>query len=290
MTDYLIKAQAFQQSVRIYAVITTNLVETARKIHDTWPAATAAFGRTLTATLILGALLKEDQDVTVQVDGNGPIGKILALANTHGEVRGVLTNPHVHQSKMEGKLDVGGVVGKDGFLRVTKDLKVRELFTSSVELQTGEIGDDFSYYFAKSEQIPSAVALGVLVEPDGSVSSAGGVIVQAMPGASIETLKTIEETIRGLPPISSLILSGSSPEDIIERIARKDVIFSPALPVAYHCPCQRERFETGLIALGQTELKELIAAGESIETICQFCQKRYDFSVADLTALLEKSM
>jgi len=289
LTDYLIKAQAFHKTIRIYAASTTNLVETAREIHDTWPAATAAFGRTLTATLIMGALLKEDQDITVQIDGNGPIGKIIALSNAHGEVKGVLTNPHVHQSKSEGKLDVGGVVGRNGFLRITKDLKVRDFFTSSVELQTGEIGDDFSYYFVKSEQIPSAVALGVLVDTDGSVKAAGGVIVQAMPGATDDTLKTIEARIQELPPISSLIHSGTSPEKIVQMIAGTDVLIYPPLPLFYRCNCRRERFEAGLISLGKAELNELIDKSEAIETVCQFCKKKFDFSVSDLQTLLEKS-
>jgi molecular chaperone Hsp33 len=289
LIDYLVKAQARDNTLRIYVARTTDLVEAARRIHDTWPAATAAFGRTLTATLLMGALLKEDQDVTVQIDGNGPIGKIIAVANAIGQVKGVLTHPQVHQSTPLGKLDVGGVVGDQGFLRVTKDLKVRDLFTSSVALQTGEIGDDFSYYFLKSEQIPSAVGLGVLVDTNGQVISAGGYIVQAMPGASDETLTLIEDKIRTLPPVSTLIQSGQSPEQIVQLIAGNDVVWNQSMPVGYRCDCSRKRFETGLIALGKVELDDIIRRKESIETVCQFCRKTYDFSIDELSALIEKA-
>lgn len=282
MRDYLVKAYAFSGTVRIYAANTSALVEEARLIHDTWPAATAALGRTLTASVIMGAMYKGDQTLSIQIDGNGPIGKIIAITNANGEVRGMVSNPHVHMSTHSGKLDVGRVVGKDGFIHVTKDLKIRDMFTSSAELQTGEIGDDFTYYFAKSEQIPSAVGLGVLVNDDGSVKASGGFIVQAMPGAKKETIAAIETNIGLMKPISELIQSGLSPEMIVQEITKGEHEFVEMMEVKYACDCSRERFSKGLISLGNQELQEMIDLNQPIETVCQFCGKKYHFDIPDL--------
>ncbi|MDP3130609.1 MAG: Hsp33 family molecular chaperone HslO, partial [Bacillota bacterium] len=188
MNDYLVKAYAFNGTVRLYAASTTILVEEARKIHDTFPAATAALGRTLTAAAIMGAMYKGDQTITIRIDGGGPIGGIVVTADADGHVRGYVVHPHVHGSTNDGKLAVGFVVGQNGFIHVTKNLNVKNVFTSSAELQTGEIAEDFAYYFLMSEQIPAAVGLGILVEIDNSVRSAGGFILQAMPGAKPETI------------------------------------------------------------------------------------------------------
>ncbi|MBN2504523.1 MAG: Hsp33 family molecular chaperone HslO [Bacilli bacterium] len=285
MHDYLIKASAYQDTVRVYVATTTDTVEASRKIHDSWPAATAALGRTLTATLIMGAMLKGDQTITVQIDGKGPIGKIVAQSNANGECRGVITNPHVHMSTDAGKLAVGEVVGKDGFIHVTKDLKVRDIFTSSSQLQSGEIGDDFTYYFALSEQIPSSVGLGVLVETDESVKAAGGFIIQAMPGITDETLEKIETTLKNIPPVSELINNGLNPEAILNLLAPEESKISETIKVRYACDCSRERFQKALIALGAVELDELIDEGKEIETVCQFCGKKYPFTIDDLIRL-----
>lgn len=286
MNDYLVKAYAFNGTVRIYSAHTTNLVEEARQIHDTWPAATAAFGRVLTASVIMGAMYKEDQTLSIQIDGKGPIGKIITTTNARGEVRGLVANPHVHASTTNDKLAVGYVVGNDGFIHVTKDVKIRDTFTSSAELQTGEIADDFTYYFAMSEQIPSSVALGVLVDPNNQVISSGGFILQLMPGTKPETIDIIEQNIAKMKPLSEYYSMGFTPEMILNEITLGDHQIVETMPLKYSCDCNRERFEKGLISLGDFELQEMINDNKPIETVCQFCGKKYDFTPTDLNELL----
>lgn len=289
MKDYLVKAYAFGGTVRIYAATTSNLVEEARLIHDTWPAATATLGRTLTASVIMGAMYKEDQTLSIRIDGGGPIGKIVVTTNAHGEVRGVVSNPHVHMSTNDNKLAVGYAVGHDGFIHVTKDIKIRDTFTSSAQLQTGEIGDDFTYYFAKSEQIPSAVGLGVLVNDDHSVLASGGFILQLMPGSKPETIEKIESNIKAMKPVSELIHSGLTPEEIVQIITKGDHEFIEKIDLKYVCDCSSDRFSKGLISIGQTELQEMIVEGNTIETVCHFCGKKYYFTVEELKELKDSS-
>jgi len=287
MNDYLIKAYAFGGTARVYAASTTNLVEEARKIHDTYPAASAAFGRVLTGALIMGAMYKGDQSLTLRIDGGGPIGKIIASVNANGSVKGVVENPHVHISN-KNKLAVGMVVGSNGFVHVTKDLKVRDVFTSSAELQTGEIADDLTYYFAKSEQIPSSVGLGVLVNENNEVFASGGFIIQAMPGIKSETITKIEENIKAMPPISELIKNNNKPEDIINLITNGDHEVVEEMPLKYDCDCSKERFYNGLATLDKKELDSLIKSDESIEIICEFCKTKYDFGIDELKKIARK--
>ncbi|MBN2876721.1 MAG: Hsp33 family molecular chaperone HslO [Bacilli bacterium] len=288
MNDYLVKAYAFGGTVRIYAADTTQLVEEARKIHGTWPAASAAFGRLLTGSIIMGAMYKEDQTLTIRVDGGGPIGKLLAVVDAHGNVKGTVENPEVHISQKD-KLAVGMVVGNNGFMHVTKDLKIRDVFTSSSELQTGEIGDDFTYYFAASEQIPSSVGLGVIVNEANEVFASGGFILQLMPGANEETIDKIERNIKNMKPISELIKEGKRPEDIIQIITDGDHEFVEEMPLQYHCDCSRDRFERGLISLGKKDLLEIAEENEPIEIVCQFCKKQYVFSIDEISILVKKA-
>jgi molecular chaperone Hsp33 len=290
MKDYLVKAYAFDGTVRIYAASTTILCEEARVIHDTWPAATAALGRTLTASVIMGAMYKEDQTLSIQIDGGGPIGKIIATCNAHGEVRGVVSNPHVHMSTNAGKLAVGSVVGNNGYIHVTKDVKIRDTFTSSTELQTGEIAEDFTYYFAKSEQIPSSVGLGVLVNDDNSVLASGGFILQIMPGCKEKTLETIETNIKAIKPVSELIQKGYSPDDIVNEITKGDHVLIEQMDLKYSCDCNKDRFAKGLLSLGETELQEMIEEDKEIETTCHFCGKQYYFSIEELKLLKENTV
>jgi len=287
MNDYLVKAYAFDGMVRIYGAATTHLVEQARIYQGTWPAATAALGRTLTATVIMGAMYKGDISLTVRIDGNGPIGGIVVTANASGEVRGYVGNPEVHASTDSGKLAVGYVVGKDGFMNVTKDLKIRDIFTSSSALQTGEIGDDFAYYFVMSEQIPSSVGLGVLVNDDNSVLAAGGFILQLMPGALGKPLLVdkIEANIKSMKPVSELIQKGYTPEMIIAEITKGDHTIVETMPVKYSCDCGWDKFARGLKSLGKKELDEMILDGNPIETVCHFCNKKYQYSLEDLKKL-----
>jgi len=287
MNDYLVKAYAFGGTVRIYAATTTNLVERARKIHDTYPAASAAFGRTLTASLIMGAMYKGDQSLTIRIDGGGPIGKIVTQVNANGVVKGLVENPHVHISSKD-KLAVGMIVGNDGFIHVTKDLKVRDVFTSSAELQTGEIAEDFTYYFAKSEQIPSSVGLGVLVNEKNEVFASGGFILQVMPGVKPETIAKIESNIKSMKPISELIKDNYKPEDIINLITDGDHELVEEMPLKYECDCSKERFYDGLSTLDKKELDLLIEENEPINITCEFCKTDYEFSVDELKTIRNK--
>ncbi len=281
MKDYLVKAYAFEGTVRIYAASTTNLVEEARKIHGTWPAASAALGRVLTGSLIMGAMYKGNQTLTIRINGNGPVGEIVTTVDAHGNVKGTIENPEVHFSQKD-KLAVGIAVGNNGFIHVTKDLKIRDVFTSSAKLQTGEIGDDFTYYFAVSEQIPSSVGLGVLVNEQNEVFASGGFILQLMPGASEETIQKIENNISSMKPISELIQTGNKPEDIIDIITTGDHKIVDEMPLYYHCDCSKERFTRGLISLGKKEIENFILDKQPIEITCDFCKKQYHFDLPEL--------
>lgn len=284
MNDYLVKAYAFDGTVRIYAAVTTHLVEEARKTHDTFPAASAAFGRVLTVSLIMGAMYKGDQHLTIRIDGGGPIGKIITSVNTYGQVKGLVENPHVHISNKD-KLAAGMVVGNNGFIHVTKDLKVRDIFTSSSELQTGEIADDFTYYFAKSEQIPSSVGLGVLVNENNEVFASGGFILQVMPGVKEETITFIEEKVGKMKPISELINNDYKPEDIINLITEGNHEFVEELSLSYTCDCSKERFHNGLATLDQNDIQSLIDDDEIVEIVCEFCKTKYTFSIEEIKSL-----
>ncbi|MFA5742013.1 MAG: Hsp33 family molecular chaperone HslO [Candidatus Izemoplasmatales bacterium] len=288
MHDYLVKAYAFDGLARVYGAKTTDLVEEARIMHDTWPAATAALGRVLTASVIMGAMYKGDMELSIRIDGNGPINGIVATTNAKGQVRGYVGNPHVHMSTTNDKLAVDAVVGNAGFLHVTKNLKVRDIYTSSSALQTGEIGDDFTYYFASSEQIPSSVGLGVLVNDDNSVLAAGGFILQLLPGAQTKAglIEEIESRIKTLRPVSDMIHDGYTPEMIINEITKGKHEFVEYLDLEYACDCSKERFAKGLISLGKDELNLMIDENKPIETVCHFCQKKYLFSVDELKSFI----
>ena len=281
MKDYLVKAYAFGGTVRIYAASTTNLVDEARQIHQTYPAASAAFGRLLTTSLIMGAMYSEDQTLTIRVQGNGPIGQMITSVDAHGHVKGLVENPQVHYSYKD-KLAVGMVVGNQGHIHVTKDLKIRDVFTSSAEIQTGEIAEDFTYYFAKSEQIPSSVGLGVLVNEKNEVFASGGFILQVMPGVKDHTIETIEKNIKAMKPISELISDGYTPEEIIKEITKGDHEFVETMDLAYECDCNKERFAKGIKTLDNSELDAIIQDGEPVEILCQFCKSKYTFTTEDI--------
>lgn len=287
MKDYLVKAYAFDGTVRIYAANTTNLVSHAQKIHDLWPTSAAAFGRLLTTSIIMGAMYKGDQELTIRVEGDGPLGGMVATTNAHGEVRGYVGNNHVFLQYNSGKLNVGQAVG-NGFIHVTKDLKVRDMFTSSSEIQTGEIAEDFAYYFTASEQIPSAVGLGVLVNDDNSIISSGGFILQVMPGCKSETIDKIEKALKEIKPVSELIKDNFTPEMIIQEIAKDDFKLLEELDLNYKCNCSREKFEKGLISLGVEELEKLKEEEDEVEVVCQFCSTKYDFTNDDLDSLIKE--
>lgn len=287
MKDYLVKAYAFDGTVRIYSADTTRLVAHAQKIHDLWPTSAAAFGRLLTTSIIMGAMYKGDQELTIRVEGDGPLGGMVATTNAHGEVRGYVGNNHVFLQYNSGKLNVGQAVG-NGFIHVTKDLKVRDMFTSSAEIQTGEIAEDFAYYFTASEQIPSAVGLGVLVNDDNTVMASGGFILQVMPGCKNETIDKIEKALKEIKPVSEMIKENYTPEMIIQAIAKDDYKLLEELDLEYKCNCSREKFEKGLISLGTEELEKLKAEDDDVEVVCQFCSTKYNFDNDDLDALIKE--
>jgi molecular chaperone Hsp33 len=287
MSDYLVKALAFDGEVRAYAVCTTNTVSEAQRRHDTWVNASAALGRSMTAGVMMGAMLKGEQKLTIKIEGGGPLGPILIDSNAKGEVRGYVTNPHVQlpQNKF-GKIDVAGAVGTDGFLSVIKDVGMRDHFTGQVPLVSGELGEDFTYYFVTSEQTPSSVGVGVLVNPDHTILAAGGFILQIMPGATDETITQIENNLKGVPAVSKLIEQGLTPEEILYTLLGKEnVKILEKMEVKFHCSCSRERIEGVLVSLGKEEITNILEEEEETEVHCHFCNETYVFSKEELTTL-----
>jgi molecular chaperone Hsp33 len=290
-TDYLVRATALDERVRAFALNATGVVGELQRRHDTLPAVTAALGRTAMGALLLSAsTLKEpDHVLTVDVRGNGPVRRIVATANGRGQVRGLVGDPHVHAESTNGKLNVRGVVGTEGYLSVTRDLGMRDTYQGMVELVSGEIGEDLAYYMAKSEQTPSAVGIGVFVRPDLSVEAAGGYLVQLLPGLSDEEIAAIEARIAALPHPTTLLREGATPEQILERIFPEGYTPGDTQPVAFHCPCSRERFESAIVSLGEAEITRIIDEEDqpATEVVCHFCNEAYHFSPDQMQAILE---
>lgn len=291
-SDYMVRATALDGLVRAFAIDSTATVGELHRRHGTDPAVTAALGRLATGTLLFGAMLKEeDQLVTVRVQGNGPAGTLLASANGKGEVRGLVSNPRpdVEQVNERGKLNVSGAVGTEGRLTVTRDLGMRQPHTSTVEIVSGEVGEDLAHFLATSEQTPSAVGIGVFVQPSGAVEAAGGYIVQLMPGIPDSEIERIETMIRDLPHPTTMLRNGDSPEQMLQRIFNADLQILENKPVRFHCPCSRERAERALLLLGAEELKSLIEADTekgATEVVCQFCTNVYTITIPEMEALL----
>ncbi|MET3507942.1 Hsp33 family molecular chaperone HslO [Halalkalibacter oceani] len=291
MEDYLIKATAFDGKVRAYSLVATNMVNEAVRRQGTWPTASAALGRTMMAGTMMAMMLKGDSKLTIKVEGKGPIGAIIVDANTAGETRGYVSNPQTHfDLNQHGKLDVARAVGTDGYLSVVKDLGLKENFTGSVPLVSGEIGDDFTYYFASSEQTPSSVGVGVLVNPDNSILAAGGFIIQLMPGADDAIVDQIEKRLSSIPPISKLVEAGMPPEEILQALLGDDnVKLLDKLPITFACRCSKERVENAIISLGKKEIRAMIEEDGGAETRCHFCNETYNISKEELEALYEQS-
>lgn len=289
MKDYLVKATTYNGMVRAYAIISTNTVGEASRRHDTWATTSAALGRTITITAMMGAMLKGDDSITIKVEGDGPVGTIIADGDAAGHVRGYVSNPHVDFDLNEkGKLDVARAVGKEGKISVTKDLGLKDYFTGEVPIISGEISEDFTYYFANSEQIPSAVGAGVLVNPDLSILAAGGFIVQVMPGADEEIIDQLEEEIQSFPAISTLIREGNPPEQILERLfGDEEVKIHEQLPIEFRCKCSKERIERAIIGLGNEEIESMIKEDQGAEATCHFCNETYHFTEAELESLIQ---
>jgi molecular chaperone Hsp33 len=287
MKDYLVKALAYDGNIRAYAVRTTETVSEAQKRHHTWRTASAALGRSITAGVMMGAMLKGEDKLTIKINGGGPIGQIVVDSNAKGEVRGYVSHPEVDfESTEHGKLDVRRAVGTDGMLSVVKDVGLHNLFTGQVPLVSGELGEDFTYYFAASEQVPSSVGVGVLVNPDDTISAAGGFILQLMPDTSEQIISEVEERLKTITPISKLIEQGLTPEEILEDLFGKEhVKVLEKMPVRFLCSCSKERFANALVGLGAAEINEMIEEDGQAEVHCHFCNEKYLFSAEELEEL-----
>lgn len=288
MQDYLQKAYCANGCARIYVATTTQMCKHAQEIHNMWPTSAAALGRVLTIGAIMSSTYKSGEHLTIKVCGDGPIGQITVEA-TDGKVRGFVHNPGVYLTYNNGHLNVGAGVGSNGEIVVIKDLHMREPFSSTCELRSGEIADDFTYYFAASEQIPSSVALGVLFDKDAKVKAAGGFLLQIMPGCSDDDIKKLEDKLSKIRPISEMIDQNMTPEEIIKEITDGDYQLLETKPLSYECNCSKEKFARGIISLGKNEIEDIIKTNESIEVNCNFCQKKYTFDKKDLEDMLNKA-
>ena len=289
--DYMIRGTAADDMVRVFAVTTRDTVEKARQIHNTSPVATAALGRLLSAGAMMGPMMKGDKDLmTLRIKGDGPIGGITVTADSKGNVKGYPENPNVLiHAKPNGKLDVSGAIGK-GYLTVIRDLGLKEPYVGQVELVSGEIAEDMTYYFTTSEQIPSSVGLGVLLDKANFVKQAGGFIVQLMPGVKDEIISVIEKNLSGIKSVTSMLDSGMTPEDIAALLMNGlDFKILEKTPVGFNCGCSRERMAKAVISLGEKEIQEMIDDGEPIELNCQFCKGSYEFSVDELKEMLKSA-
>ena len=286
MSDYIVRGIAADGQIRAFAAVTTQTVETAREDHNTSPVATAALGRLLTAAGMMGAMMKGEKDVlTLQIKADGPLGGITVTADSQGNVKGYVGNPQVLlHANAKGKLDVAKAVGQ-GFLNVIKDMGLKEPYSGQTMLQTGEIAEDLTYYFATSEQVPSSVGLGVLMERDNTVRQAGGFIVQLMPFAQEETIAKLEANLSKITSVTALLDQGDGPEDLLRRLLGN---LDLDLPVRFHCSCSKERVEKALISIGSKELQEMIDEGKPVELNCHFCNTNYSFTVEELKKILQK--
>ena len=291
MNDYMIRATAADGQIRAFAATTRDMVENAKNAHNTSPVATAALGRLMTAAAMMGADLKGEKDLlTLRIEGSGPLGGLLVTANGHGDVKGYAFNPDVMlPPNAQGKLDVGGSLDL-GVLSVIKDIGLKEPYVGQTQLVTGEIAEDLTYYFATSEQVPSSVALGVLMNKDNTVRQAGGFIIQLLPGASDEIIDKIEAKLSGISSITALLNAGKTPEEILTDILGEfGLEILKKMPVQFHCDCERSRVEKAIISIGRKEIQDMIDEGKEIEVNCQFCNKHYKFSVDELGEMLKKA-
>ncbi|MFD1864676.1 Hsp33 family molecular chaperone HslO [Planococcus chinensis] len=290
MGDYLVRGLGFGGNVRAFAVDATDTVAEAQRRHGTWPTASAALGRAMTGGVMLGAMLKGDNKVTLKIEGGGPIGAILVDSDADGRVRGYVTNPQTQvDSDIKGKLNVKGAVGTTGMLSIVKDLGMKENFTGQSPIVSGEIAEDLTYYFAVSEQVPSSVGLGVLVDTDNSILAAGGFIIQLMPDTDEETITKIEKQLGSIEPVSTMIQRGLSPEEVLEEVLGKgNVQILDKMPVKFECNCSKERFAEGILGLGEKEIRDMIDEQGMAEAQCHFCLETYHYSKEELEALIDE--
>lgn len=284
MNNYLQKAYCFNQTMRIYAAITTEIVDFYQKAFNMWPTSTQALGRTLTIASIMSCTYKSGEFLNIKVNGDGPLGSITVEA-TDGKVRGFVNNPGIYLAYNDGRLNIKDAVGA-GTIEVIKDLHMRQPFSSSCEIISGEIAEDFTYYFAKSEQIPSSVGLGVLLNDDSTVKAAGGFLIQVMPGCKEEYIRKLEDKLSNMKSCSEMINDGYSAEDIIKEITDGDYEILETRELSHFCKCSKERFENGLKSLGKEELLDILEKDKKAEITCNFCNKQYVFSEDDLKKII----
>lgn len=291
MKDYMVKATAANGYIRAFAATTKDLVEEAKNDHNTSPVATAALGRMLTAAAMMASMMKGEKDLlTLKIEGDGPLGGVIATANNRGEVKGYPFNPTVLiPANAKGKLDVAEAIGV-GLMSVIMDTGMKEPYVGQVALLSGEIAEDLTYYYATSEQTPSSVGLGVLLNKDNTIKASGGFIIQLMPGCPDEVIDKLEEKINGLSPVTTMLSEGMSPNDILKHIlGDMELEFTESLDLSFKCNCNKDRIEKALISVGEKELKEMIDDGKPIEVKCHFCNKAYEFKVNELEDMLRKA-
>ena len=291
MGDYIVRAMAADQQIRAFAVTSRELVEKARESHNTSPVATAALGRLLSAGAMMGVMMKGEKDVlTHQMKGSGPLGGNTVTADSMGNVKGYVDNPNAMlPPNAEGKLDVGGAIGI-GILNVIKDMVLKEPYNGTVELKTGEIGDDLTYYFATSEQVPSAVGLGVLMNKDNTVKQAGGFIIQLMPFIDEKVVDKLEEKLATVKSVTAMLDNGYTPEMILEELLGEfGLEITDTMPTKFTCNCDKKRVEKALIGVGRKNLNEMVQDGKTIEVNCHFCNAKYEFTVEELKELIKRS-
>lgn len=288
MKDYLVRATAAGSQIRAFAVTSREMVETARRHHNTSPVATAALGRLLTAGAMMGSMMKNDTDVlTVQIKGSGPIQGLTVTADSHANVKGYVENPDVMLPPKNGNLDVGGALGI-GLMNVIKDMGLKEPYVGQTILQTGEIGDDLTYYFANSEQVPSSVGLGVLMEKDNTVKCAGGFIVQVMPFIEEKVLEQLEENIKNIHSVTAMLEKGYTPEQLLSEVLKgMEVEITDTMPTKFYCDCSKEKVAKAIISIGKKDIEEMISEGKDIEVKCHFCNTAYTYSVEELKEILQ---
>lgn len=289
--DYIIRATAADAQIRVFAATTKNLVERMRQMHNTSPVVTAALGRLLTGGAMMGIMLKGDRDLmTIQVKGDGPLGGMTVTADSKGNVKGYANNPQVIlPARPDGKLNVGGAVGR-GTLNVIKDMGLKEPYVGQTVLQTGEIAEDLTYYFATSEQVPSSVGLGVLMEKNNTVKQAGGFIIQLMPFAEESVIEALEHNLAQFSSVTAVLEEGRTPEEMVELLLQGlEVQFIDAVETKYLCDCSKERVGRAIISIGKQDIKEMIDDGKEVEVCCHFCDKKYIFSVEELKEMLKRA-
>jgi len=292
MGDILLRCISNDGSIRLFCCTTTHIVEEARLIHNTYPVATAALGRMLTAGSMMGTMLKSEKDsITLQINGKGPIGSIIVVSDISGDVRGYVANPYVDlEPNAEGKLNVGGAVGTDGVFTVIKDLGLKEPYIGQVPIVNGEIGEDIASYFVYSEQTPTAVALGVKLAPNGTVDSAGGFIVQVMPFADEKTIDLLEKNVLDIKSVTDII-SANGIKGLLDKVMKNiEYTINEEKKIKYKCNCNKDRLEKALIAIGKDEIKEILEEQGQAEIVCHFCNKKYIFNKEELEDIFNKAV